>query len=193
MALLNPEIATYATTAIQRAHGTRLCFMWQVRLTELLTFVKIKLNNRNILAVICPHVRSRFNQRKSDSCSWSLQLAFVPSVTPLTPRIMGPTWGAPGDDRTQVGPVFAPWTLLSGPRTYWYALSHLHITATGLGSLTRTDTDSGSIIDKILMLNIKMHLNQNDNNIYSLHIAMGINIFKICNLKAPQDIPEYCR
>ena len=27
---------------------------------------------------------------------------------------MGPTWGLPGADRTQVGPMLAPWTLLSG-------------------------------------------------------------------------------
>ena len=27
---------------------------------------------------------------------------------------MGPTWGPSGDDRTQVGPMLAPWTLLSG-------------------------------------------------------------------------------
>ena len=29
-------------------------------------------------------------------------------------RFMGPTWGSHGVDRTQVGPVLAPWTLLSG-------------------------------------------------------------------------------
>ena len=27
---------------------------------------------------------------------------------------MGPTWGPSGSDRTQVGPILAPWTLLSG-------------------------------------------------------------------------------
>ena len=27
---------------------------------------------------------------------------------------MGPTWGPSGSDRTQVGPMLAPWTLLSG-------------------------------------------------------------------------------
>ena len=31
-----------------------------------------------------------------------------------TARFMGPTWGPLGDDRTQVGLVLAPWTLLSG-------------------------------------------------------------------------------
>ena len=29
-------------------------------------------------------------------------------------RFVGPTWGKPGADRTQVGPMLAPWTLLSG-------------------------------------------------------------------------------
>ena len=38
----------------------------------------------------------------------------------LLARFMGPTWGPPGDDRTQVGPMLVPWTLLSG---YTYALS----------------------------------------------------------------------
>ena len=32
----------------------------------------------------------------------------------LIARVMGPTWGPSGADRTQVGPVLAPWTLLSG-------------------------------------------------------------------------------
>ena len=34
----------------------------------------------------------------------------------LIARFMGPTWGPPGADRTQVVPMLAPWTLLSG---YW--------------------------------------------------------------------------
>ena len=34
--------------------------------------------------------------------------------TSLIARIMGPMWGLSGADRTQVGPMLAPWTLLSG-------------------------------------------------------------------------------
>ena len=34
--------------------------------------------------------------------------------TALIARVMGPTWGPPGDDRTQLGPMWATWTLLSG-------------------------------------------------------------------------------
>ena len=29
-------------------------------------------------------------------------------------KFMGPTWGPPGTCRSQMGPMFAPWTLLSG-------------------------------------------------------------------------------
>ena len=32
----------------------------------------------------------------------------------LIARLMGPTWDPSGADRTQVGPMLAPWTLLSG-------------------------------------------------------------------------------
>ena len=32
----------------------------------------------------------------------------------LIASFMGPTWGPPGADRTQVGPMWAPWKLLSG-------------------------------------------------------------------------------
>ena len=36
------------------------------------------------------------------------------SIQPLITRFMGPTWGPSGADKTQVGPMLAPWTLLSG-------------------------------------------------------------------------------
>ena len=37
-----------------------------------------------------------------------------PIGSTLIARFMGPTWGLPGADRTQVGPMLASWTLLSG-------------------------------------------------------------------------------
>ena len=33
---------------------------------------------------------------------------------PRIARFMGPTWGPPGSCRPQMGPILAPWTLLSG-------------------------------------------------------------------------------
>ena len=47
---------------------------------------------------------------------------FIPFLTEITrwglysqiARFMGPTWGPPGSCRPQMGPMLAPWTLLSG-------------------------------------------------------------------------------
>ena len=41
-----------------------------------------------------------------------------PMLTSLIARFMGPTWGPSGASRTQVGPMLAPWTLLSGMAQY---------------------------------------------------------------------------
>ena len=38
-------------------------------------------------------------------------------------RFMGPTWGPPGSCRPQMGPMLAPWTLLSGK---WYLAIRSH-------------------------------------------------------------------
>ena len=39
-------------------------------------------------------------------------------------KFMGPTWGPPGSCRPQMGPMLAPWTLLSGIRAPWRLKSH---------------------------------------------------------------------
>ena len=40
--------------------------------------------------------------------------SFTGHDTPQIARFMGPTWGPPGSCRPQMGPMLAPWTLLSG-------------------------------------------------------------------------------
>ena len=45
--------------------------------------------------------------------NWRLAV-HVGIKTSLIERFMGPTWGSSGADRTQVGHMLAPWTLLSG-------------------------------------------------------------------------------
>ena len=47
-------------------------------------------------------------------CSNSLDFSLYREATALIARFMGPTWGPSVADRTQVGPMLAPWTLLSG-------------------------------------------------------------------------------
>ena len=49
--------------------------------------------------------------------------------TTLIARFMGSTWGPSGADRTQVGPMLAPWTLLSG-NTQFIWLHRIHICLT---------------------------------------------------------------
>ena len=45
------------------------------------------------------------------SAKWML---YCPVRHTLISRFMGPTWGPSGADRTQLGPMLAPWNLLSG-------------------------------------------------------------------------------
>ena len=48
-------------------------------------------------------------------------------MPPMRARFMGPAWGPSGADRTQVGPMLAPWTLLTGTSLNVTNIgSHLH-------------------------------------------------------------------
>ena len=48
-----------------------------------------------------------------NDCSWPQWVCSIAGIA-LIARFIGPTWGPSGADRTQVGPMLAPWTLLSG-------------------------------------------------------------------------------
>ena len=48
------------------------------------------------------------------TCLISAKLLSEPKLASRIARFMGPTWGPSGADRTEVGPMLAPWTLLSG-------------------------------------------------------------------------------
>ena len=58
------------------------------------------------------------HQQASVSSQWeNLYLGhdmYILQKLSLIARFMGPTWGPSGADKTQVGPMLAPWTLLSG-------------------------------------------------------------------------------
>ena len=45
---------------------------------------------------------------------WLIYFSLSSQVQPLRASIMGPTWGPPGADSTQVGSMWVTWTLLSG-------------------------------------------------------------------------------
>ena len=48
-------------------------------------------------------------------------------LPPLVTRFMGPTRSPSGDDKTQVGPMLAPWTLLSGTEQTQQQNMYFHI------------------------------------------------------------------
>ena len=53
-------------------------------------------------------------------CAWENGCHFKNMIS-LIARFMGSTWGPSGADRTQVGPMLAPWTLLSGSQTLFFS------------------------------------------------------------------------
>ena len=53
---------------------------------------------------------------------WIFSFIRIIWLHPLIARFMGPTWSIPRADRTQVGPRWATWTLLSGSIPCLYAL-----------------------------------------------------------------------
>ena len=83
---------------------------------------------------ICKEVLSygRLQQRKWNStllCNWlKYELNWA---TSQIAKFMGPTWGPPESCRPQVGPMLAPWTLLSGwasSSSFAFDNVHLHNT-----------------------------------------------------------------
>ena len=66
--------------------------------------------------LIWPHNNHQYNKRsqkfKDIIYAWKLFWLqgndwYIPGLCTLIARFMGPTWGPPGDDRTQVGPILA--------------------------------------------------------------------------------------
>ena len=64
----------------------------------------------------CQHNTGQLHVHIQNKNSWIAKNTLNRSVilTSLIARFMGPTWGPSGADRTQVGPMLAQWTLLSG-------------------------------------------------------------------------------
>ena len=67
----------------------------------------------------------------------------------LIARFMGSTWGLSRADKTQVGPMLAPWTLLSGNAIWADLLSIFHNT---LGKLLESVVRNYCSVSKILNL-----------------------------------------
>ena len=83
-----------------------------------------------------------------DSCTSASEATLDMCQATLIARFMGPTWGPPGAGRTQVGPMLAPWTLLSGHR-YAKRICRFH----GLLKIPGTETSISSFKSTILFEN----------------------------------------
>ena len=77
---------------------------------------KPKLKKSNIFCLDSKHteISSSYTKSRINNCS-----------TPQIAKFMGPPWGPPGFCRPQMGPMLAPWTLLSG---YLYHHQSQHMT-----------------------------------------------------------------
>ena len=54
------------------------------------------------------------NHKRGPSFQFSGSSRLIKSQASQIAKFMGPTWGPPGSCRPQMGPMLAPWTLLSG-------------------------------------------------------------------------------
>ena len=66
-----------------------------------------KNNDKGEFGLVATHPRCRYPEQLARSRGSSRSITLIA-------RLMGLTWGPSGADRTQVGPMLAPWTLLSG-------------------------------------------------------------------------------
>ena len=103
------------------------------------------------------------------------------AVTSQIAKFMGPTWGPPGSSRPQMGPMLAPWTLLSGmdklpalvplcegnPCHWWVLLTegHKYITLVFyVHSLTNLVNNKASLRDLIAATGVVMLLKLDSNH-----------------------------
>ena len=78
-----------------------------------------------VMVPCCSVTIASFNT--SRACPYYRWFTLCASLTALIARFMGPTWGPSGADRTQVGPMLASWTLLSGSVSQ-YIDSYIYVT-----------------------------------------------------------------
>ena len=84
-------------------------YMWQVSKAPKCSFLSV--NTYSFFFFFCIEISTIFPSLLQ------LSISHLLSIKPVTLPIasfMGPTCGPSGADRTQVGPMLAPWTLLSG-------------------------------------------------------------------------------
>ena len=84
------------------------CSAWLLQIIHVSMGSSVNALQRKLLATACVVRQSRFK-----SIWHKVMSGLAAAMTSLIARFIGPTWGPSGADRTQVGPMLAPWTLLS--------------------------------------------------------------------------------
>ena len=75
-----------------------------------------KIGEKHICLQVTAIWRHSFNSlRPSDALTWhGSGITLANGMPSQIAKFMGPTWGPHGSCRSQMGPMWAPWTLLSG-------------------------------------------------------------------------------
>ena len=107
---LKPYMYIYIYMKSRFCHhcGYRCLVTWQHQ------FISRHRADYMIIARVFQNISQKFCLPHCQCCSTGSGVAEIVWLPPLIARFMGPTLGPPGADRTQVGPMLAPWSLLSG-------------------------------------------------------------------------------
>ena len=91
--------------------------IWHQRSGLMLSFAQVLSGNKSLPEpLLTYHQRYLWHSPESNLTTSAHAFSSITCVQrlPLITRFVGPTWGPPGAGRTQVGPMWAKWTLLSG-------------------------------------------------------------------------------
>ena len=90
-------------------------FIWG-QISTSLQYQEMKINCKYMF-IICPPNPSSEELTPSDLTTMVAIWHTILQNTPQIAKFMAPTWDPPGSCRPQMGPMLAPWILLSG--TFW--------------------------------------------------------------------------
>ena len=116
--------AIYASTLIVAANNMFANGVWQQQMWRhcmMLVFSvysqqKGKVTKNQTTHIFVVYLYHRYRMTQINSTCHSCSICLLSRIA----RFMGPTWGQLRANRTRVGPMLAPWTLLSGFLCYGY-------------------------------------------------------------------------
>ena len=107
------ELRTQGTLML----GHRLVVSLHKKIYDRLQIIGLNLTSMGKYIWISQELLIQLKQSKSKQNNWHIlwDILYLERIeTTLIAKFIGPAWGPSVADRTQVGPILAPWTLLSG-------------------------------------------------------------------------------